>query len=306
MLADLSSWTTLKGHIVIAAFDHRDSLKKMLNPLNADDVTDNQLVELKRLFLRAFADVSSAVLIDPIYGLDYDLDLNSLVPRTTGVFFSLEESGYTDNPDGRGTTLLENWGVESIAERKAGAKLLLYYHPDAPNASEQLALVKTISDQTRNAGIPFLIEPIIYGEGTFSSKSKIEATYQTIEQLTPLVDILKLEFPMDVTTSKPPEWVSVAQAINARATVPWILLSRGMDYDYFRQLTEIAGEQGASGIAVGRAVWKEIEEIAAHHPQPSSQHEKIEEFLKTTGRHRMEELGEIVAQMARPWTAFKQ
>lgn len=297
-MKDLSALTTKDGHFTIAAFDHRGSLQELLNPAHPDQVTDEQMQQLKGLFVDAFADISSAILIDPLYGPPV---LESH-PIHTGLFMSLEKTGYTDSPDGRTTELLENWGVSHLKQHNAAAKILLYYHPDAPNAAAQLDLIKNLSIECQEQNVVFLIEPIIYGLDTYQQKDKLAATLTTIDQLTPLVDILKLEFPLDVATTTLEDWQTASAAITEHATVPWILLSRGMDYDHFKTLTEITGQAGGSGIAVGRAVWQEIKSVVESHtddPFPA-----IKEFLMTTARDRMQELVKLVATSAKPWTRY--
>jgi tagatose-1,6-bisphosphate aldolase len=304
-MKNLSSITTHKGHFTIAAFDHRNSLNEYLNPQDPSAVNADEIVALKRLFIAAFSDISSAILIDPIYGLDYGLDLTKEVPASTGILMSLEESSYDDSQAGRLTKLLPHWGVDDIKAHSASAKLLLYYHPDAPIAKNQIRLVETLSRECRNKNVIFLIEPIIYGTGKYSSRNKVNSTLKTIDQLSPLVDILKIEFPLNVLQSNPNEWRKVSADISKHATIPWILLSRGMGFDHFQTLTQITNENGASGIAVGRAVWQEIGDLAEKHPDIPEKFEKIKHFLMTTGRDRMLALTQIVEQSAKPWTDFR-
>jgi tagatose-1,6-bisphosphate aldolase len=89
-MKDLTVLTTKAGHFTISAFDHRNSLFELLNPQDPSAVTADQVVALKRLFLEHLAPISSAVLIDPVYGLDYGLELDKEVPEGTGLFMSLE------------------------------------------------------------------------------------------------------------------------------------------------------------------------------------------------------------------------
>jgi tagatose 1,6-diphosphate aldolase len=301
-MTNLSALSYPNGTLAIAAFDHRNSLSELLNPSDPSTVTGDQIVNLKRLFIEAFADISSAILIDPVYGLDYSLDLTASLPKKCGLLLSLEESSYDESQAGRMTRLLPHWGVADIKAYGAAAKLLLYYHPEAPIAAKQLELVKQLSQECRDKQVIFLIEPIMYGIGEYSKASKTEATLTTIRQLNPLVDILKLEFPLDPKQTTSAKWHYTADAISAAATVPWILLSRGMPYDPFKDLTGICCEAGASGIAVGRAVWQEIEQISARNQDfPDLLMPHIEEFLLTTARLRMRELIEIVGSTAKPW-----
>jgi tagatose-1,6-bisphosphate aldolase len=293
-----------KGTFTIVAFDHRRSLAESLNSADPDSVPAADLVAIKRLFLRYLADIASAILIDPVYGLDYGLDLAKETPPKTGILMSLENSAYDDTQAGRLTTLLPHWGVADIKAHGAAAKLLLYYHPHSPIARKQLDLVKTLSQECRRQQVIFLVEPIIYGVGEYSHRDKTDLTLISIDQLSPYVDLLKLEFPVSPHQSTSNDWHSISQEISRHATVPWIFLSRGMDYPAFKTLTTVVCEQGASGIAVGRAVWQEIGAIAQDNLETDSFLPPIGAFLENVARPRFLELIKIVESSARPWTNF--
>lgn len=292
------------GTFTIAAFDHRRSLAQLLNPKNPDAVAVSDLVAIKRLFIQAFSDLSSAVLIDPVYGLDYGLDLTKEIPSGTGLLMSLEDGDYSESKAGRLTRLLPHWGVADIKAHQAAAKLLFYYHPHSPLAKQQLDLVKTVSRDCRRQKVIFLIEPIIYNLGEYSNRNKTDLTLITLDQLAPLVDILKVEFPLDPHQSTQNDWHSVSQEISRHATVPWVLLSRGLNYPAFKAFTQVTCAAGASGIAVGRAVWQEIGQIAQDYPGEGQCLKPIETFLHTVARPRFQELKDIVDASARPWTSY--
>lgn len=301
-MKDLSTLAYKNGTLAIAAFDHRRSLLELLNPKNPETVPADQVVALKRLFIQHFSTLASAVLIDPIYGLDYGLDLEKEVPSTTGLIMSLEASDYADQPQGRLTQLLPHWGVADLPAHRSAAKLLLYYHPSAPVAPTQLQLVAHLSSQCRHHHVIFLVEPIIYGIGDYSSRSKLDVTLKTIDQLNPYVDILKLEFPLTLSSSPEPEWYAAARALSRHAAVPWLLLSRGLQYPAFKKLSQICCASGAAGIAVGRAVWQELEVVAARYQdQPNLLLPQLEAFLINTAHPRFLELIDLVKATARPW-----
>jgi len=83
--------------------------------------------------------------------------------------------------------------------------------------------------------------------------------------------------------------------VSAASVVPWILLSAAVDFEtYLRQVT-VACNAGASGIAVGRAVWKEA---VAMTPEARSA------FLNTTARLRLTRLTALCSALAKPWQDF--
>ena len=108
--------------------------------------------------------------------------------------------------------------------------------------------------------------------------------------------MLKAEFPLDVAET-PDEtiWAEACVELSNTSIAPWVLLSAAVDYDtYLRQVT-IACQSGASGVAVGRAVWKEAVELTG--PERA-------DFLQGLGRQRMARVTALCDALARPWTDF--
>lgn len=117
---------------------------------------------------------------------------------------------------------------------------------------------------------------------------------ETARRLTRLgCDVLKAEFPLDITTQTDEGvWMEACSELSAASAVPWVLLSASVDYDtYLRQVT-IACQQGASGVAVGRAVWKEAPTLSGQARQ---------EFLTQVALPRMERVTVLCDELASPW-----
>ena len=85
--------------------------------------------------------------------------------------------------------------------------------------------------------------------------------------------------------------------ISAASVVPWILLSAAVDYEVFLRQVAIACNAGASGTAVGRAVWKEAVTMAGDERM---------KFLHTTAAERISRLASLCYALAKPYTDFYQ
>lgn len=230
--------------ITIAALDHRGSLKQELHPDNPTITTDKEILDWKRTMVALFKPEVSSILIDPIYGKEI-IDTH----WGGGWMLSMEESGYRGDSEARETTILPNWSVKQAKEMGAIAvKLLLYYDPDNKELSEkQKRVAQKIANECSEQGVIFLLEPLSYG---VSEDERPDRVLRTVQDLIDLdVDIFKLEYPGNAETC-----VAISQLLN----VPWVLLSAGMEYDKFKSSLQIACESGASGMAVGRAVWQEF------------------------------------------------
>jgi tagatose-1,6-bisphosphate aldolase len=287
-----------KGTFYIAAVDHRGPLRRSLETESPQGKTNEALTALKRDIVRHLAPATSAVLLDPETAAGQCVADGSL-PGGTGLIVALD-AGSTGDPLNRTTGLVENWSVEKTVRMGAsGVKMLLYYHPQAPQAGERESLVRKVALDCAQYDIPFFLEPLSYASDdqnkSLPPEERRQVVIETARRLVPLgVDILKAEFPVDVG-AEPDEniWRDACKELTNASGVPWVLLSGGVSYDTFLKQVGIACEAGASGVMAGRAVWKEavtLDVAARIH------------FLKSTGFERMKGLQSLCEQLGRPFT----
>ena len=282
----LQRCATERGIFSILAIDHRNNLRRALNPADPGAVTDETLVAFKREVVVTLAPESSAVLLDPEYGLEPIVGAG-LLPRPAGLLLSLERTGYTGDPAARRSELLPGWDVARAARVGADAvKLLVYYHPDAPTALETEALVRQVGAASLEAGMPFFLEVLSYpadpGQRHLAPEERRRVVLESARRLTavPGVDVLKAEFPVDIS-AVPDEaaWRATCRELTAASQVPWVLLSAGVDFETYMRQVAAAMHGGARGVAVGRAVWNEAVQL------PTAERAG---FLRTIARERME------------------
>ncbi len=274
---NLSSIQTPDGMFTIAPFDHRGSLASMFGadvntPLGKELVT-----QLKIIFMEVFSPMCSGVLVDPVYGFP----AIARKAKNTGLILSLESSGYNDERTSV-PALIPSWGVEHVKNNYAVAKLLTYYHPGEENAEKKRQLVTELGEYCRHEGIAFLLEPVIYnpfGKEELSQQNFQEALLRTAQEFQQDCDVLKIQYPGDALA---------CATITAELDIPWILLSRGMSYDKFREALKISMENGAKGFAAGRSVWQEIAQMKT--ADGLADFAKIRSFLETVGVERVKEL----------------
>src|SRR5690606_33000593 len=127
------------------AMDQRGSLKKAMNPSAPDAVHYRDIIALKCDVIGALSPLASAVLLDVEYGYGPCVASGALSGQA-GLLLALEQSGYDGDPTARRTQLLTQWSVAHTAKAGAnGVKLLVYYHPDAPNYADQEAVVAEVA-----------------------------------------------------------------------------------------------------------------------------------------------------------------
>jgi tagatose-1,6-bisphosphate aldolase len=120
---------------------------------------------------------------------------------------------------------------------------------------------------------------------------------ETARRLTPIdgVDILKAEFPLTVDELDETVWAAACAEVSAASVTPWILLSAAVSFDTYQRQIIAACQMGASGIAVGRAVWQEAVTMDGMQRL---------DFLRTTARERLIRLNALCVALAKPVTDF--
>lgn len=301
-LRGLQQLSDRAGLLAMCAMDHRGSMQRLIDPAAPERVGYETLVEYKLDLTEALAPVSTAVLLDPIYGAAQAI-AGGVLPGETGLLVSLEETGYESDAQGRVTTLLPDWGVDQVRKMGASAvKILLYYRPDlAENALHQRQVTRRVGDDAARADLPFLLEPIAYPTSEAErdpvawAGRKADLVVQSAHDLTPLgVDVLKAEFPADLRYERDEGRLRAAcEQLDEASQSPWILLSAGVSFDDFRQQVRIACQAGASGFLGGRAIWEE----AMRRPDRRERRQ----WLATVGADRVRRLHDVAGEYGRPW-----
>lgn len=261
-----------QGKITIAALDHRGSLKQSLHPENPEVTTETEMRDWKIGMVELFKNEVSGILIDPIFGREI---IDHSYP--CGWMLSMEKTGYRGGKEARETEILENWSVAQAKEMGAcGVKLLLYYDPKNKDlAVKQKELAGKIAEESRKQGVAFLLEPLSYNAAADIAK-EVLGIVNDLKDVE--ADIFKFEYPGSREAC-----VEISKLI----TKPWVLLSAGLEYAKYQEALQIACESGASGFAVGRAVWQEF---------GNYQGQEREKYFQEIALPRMRELVAIVNQ----------
>jgi tagatose-1,6-bisphosphate aldolase len=292
----LATCASERGIFSVLALDHRQNLRHELRPDDPGSVGYEQLVEFKRAVVRALAPYASGTLLDPEIGAAPCIEDGSL-PGRAGLIVAIEATGYLGPSTARISRVLDGWSVEKAKRMGASAaKLLVYYHPDAVNAAEQEQLVADVADQCRRFDLALFLEPLSFSleEGQkLAGEERRRVVVETARRLGRIGgDILKAEFPYDSTVTDRARWGEACAELDEASTLPWVLLSGGVDDATFEAQVEAACKAGASGVVVGRSVWA----AAARMTGPDR-----DRFLETTGRDRLRRLADLVEAVGQPW-----
>lgn len=283
-----------RNTLTTLALDHRQNLRRALNPSQPDTVTDADLTCFKLEVAAALAKHATSILLDPEYSAAQAIAAG-IIPNQTGLVVALEATGYTGDPTARIANILPGWSVAQAKRMGADAvKLLVYYHPDADTAPEIETFVAQVAADCHTHEIPLMLEPLAYSltDQPLSPAEKRAVVVETAHRLTLRgVDLLKAEFP----SSPEVDWAEACAEVSAASVCPWILLSGAEAFEVYLRQVETACRAGASGIAVGRAVWQEAVEMS---PRARAG------FLRSIARERLTRLTALCTALAKPWTDF--
>jgi len=294
-LRGLQQISSPHGTFTALALDHRQNLRKA-NPAFANN---GELSRFKIDVTSALAEEATAVLLDPEVSAAQAIAQHA-IPKGVGLVVALESTGYSGDATARHTQIIPGWSVEKAKRMGASAvKLLVYYHPDSSTAKEIEEFTSMVAEDCKKYDLVLMLEPLSYSlneNKKLNSEEKRYVVVETARRLTPLnVDILKAEFPLDINDIDESKWMEACIEVSSASITPWILLSAAVDYEtYLRQVT-VACNAGASGIAVGRAVWKEAVEMA-----PNAR----VNFLQTVAQERLSRLTALCRALAKPWMEF--
>lgn len=260
------------GKFLMLALDHRGSFKKYVNKTNQESVSDDQVIDVKKLIIDSVREDMSGVLIDPTWGVKAYINPNK------PFLLCLEKTGYSEN-EGERITELEYTAEELKKFGASGAKILLYFNPEAKTSAIQLKTAKTALAECRESDMPLFLEIVTYGNEN-SGKTRSEWVLRSVEAFLKdgiVPDVFKLEYPGDEKSCQ-----KITQMLGA---TPWILLTRGEPYKVFAEQLKIATKNGAVGFLAGRAIWQEVADC--------KNDEERKNFLNTVAKKRFQEICRI-------------
>lgn len=282
------------GTFSIVAMDQRNTLRRMFAAAGrAADHAD--MVDLKADIAGALSRSASAVLVDPDLGVPAVARDGVLAPGC-GVLVAAEpadKESWQGEPRTRRDPALDAAWVRG--QGGDALKFLLQVRAGRPHragevdlVAEGVEVVRVIVEDCRAAGVPSVIENLVYplpGEEPLTSDQRSDVIVESARVLDELgCDLLKLEYP-----GSPQGCRRLAEAV----TGPWAVLSAGVAFEDFLEVLRIScDEGGASGFIAGRAFWKDAVDLEGPRRRG---------FLDTVGRRRLDQCVEAIDGRARPW-----
>jgi tagatose-1,6-bisphosphate aldolase len=279
----------------IIAMDQRNTLRRMFTAVGVE-ASDDDLRTAKADVARVLTPAATGLLSDPTYGVPAIAQAGALAPGC-GLLIAAEPSERRSfqgeprthrDPELNARWLLDQGGdaYKFFVQLRADRPAPLPGEPDL--VGETLAVCEEIIRDCRAAGVPVVIENLVYerpGEH-LAGQAREDAIIESARALNDLdIDLLKLEYPGS------PEGCRRLAAVLDR---PWAVLSAGVPFDQFTDIIRIAAaDGGASGFIAGRSVWREVVSLTGRQRQA---------FLTDVALPRLERLIEVAERSARPWT----
>ena len=234
---------TMHNRFLMLALDHRGSFRKILNPSSPESVSDQEMVMAKKHIIEALEEQFSGVLIDTEFGLPAYVS-------TKPYLLALEKTGYLPQGAER-ITQLEHSVMDLKRDGASGVKLLLYFNPAAATAPAQIETARQVLADCESMNLPFFLEIVTYDlPGRQSTSADIVRSVEIFLHEGVRPHVFKLEYPGNQA--------SCAKISEMLGETPWILLTRGGDFDTFLSHLHEAVSQGAAGFLAGRSVWQEV------------------------------------------------
>lgn len=294
------------GHFKMVAVDQRAPMRAILKEALGREAAFADMCRLKRLLVEELAGESTAVLIDPEYGLPAALDV---LPGGPGLVVTLEDSNFEVTPGGRKARVIPDWSVEKIKRLGGdGVKFLVWYNHKADRAviEHQHAIIRHLGEECARYDIAFLVEPLVYPHDENPrdfARNRADYVIRSIEHLSDPgfgIDIYKLESPVDAAQLGDDEasragLTAMFRKMAANLPSPWVMLSAAADPEKFARVLDCAYAAGASGFLAGRSIWKSAAEA---YPDLDA----VRKQLRDTALPYMRRLNEMTDRAGAAWT----
>ncbi len=246
------------GAMMVIAADQRGGMRQIMAATPADQaaISDAMLGETKADLTRYLASQASCILLDPLCAVPNVVD-DGVLARDTALLIGLDASGFDTTPEGYRLSRLVP-GIDARRVRAlggTGGKIMVYLRSDRPKANpHNIDILRRCIEDFGREDLLLVVEFLTYelpGESKADYKALVP---KLIEDGTRLC----LELGSKVLKLPYPGTEEACAAVTALCgTVPWAVLSAGVDHETFIGQVEIAMRNGASGVIAGRSLWKD-------------------------------------------------
>jgi sulfofructosephosphate aldolase len=272
---------TSGGRFAVIAADHGQPLVDMLDGLGLSSAPEAQRA-FKSDLVETVGRDASAVLLDPDVSLPAIVD-DGLLARDVGLIVRIEADGCEVEDGLRQSQMIRGLGAEGARARGAtAAKVMVFLRADREDLDGYTArMVRAALEDCRSADLLCVMELMTYRLDDESPAQFAARKEDLVVEGAVLLEecgsqVLKLEYPGSA---------AACRRVTDALSVPWAVLSAGVDHEAFCDQLRDAMDGGAQGFIAGRSLWKEAVGM------PS---EERRGFLDGVARRRMADMLAIV------------
>jgi tagatose-1,6-bisphosphate aldolase len=277
------------GAMMVVACDQRGAMRQLLADTEEAraGISNDDLGAVKGDIVSCLANHASSVLLDPACAVPRVVDRAELA-RDVALIIGLDASGYDVSPEGYRLSRL----VEGISARKVrdlggtAGKIMIYLRADTPAANDaNLAILRHCIEDFAQENLLLVVEFLTYQLPDESKEDYQKAIPGLIVEGSRLCldcgsKVLKIPYPGTAE--------ACAKVTEIAGSVPWAVLSAGVDHTTFLGQVEIAMTNGASGVIAGRSLWKDciaLDRDVARDRLTSKALPRLREMQAVVGAH---------------------
>lgn len=254
----LKEITRPSGGFAMVAVDQREAMRLMFSAAGVKGpVTDQQLTDFKVSTAKILSPYASAILVDQQFCYRQIVAQQAIAKSCAMIVAA--DAFIPGNGIPVDSVIIDK-NIDPQAVKRDGAKalkLLVLWRSDE-DPQQRLQMVHEFNQLCHQNGLLSIIEPVVRPPRRGDKFDREQAIIDAAKELGDSgADLYKVEMPLFGKGSQQ-ELLTAAQTLNEQISMPWVILSSGVDEKLFPRAVRIAMQAGAAGFLAGRAVWASV------------------------------------------------
>lgn len=254
----LKEITRPSGGFAMLAVDQREAMRSMFSAAGVKGpVTDRHLTDFKVNAAKILSPFASAILLDQQFCYRQVVEQQA-VAKSCAMIVAADAFVPGNGIPVDSVKIDHNVNVQAVKRDGAKAlKLLVLWRSDE-DPQQRLQMVREFNQLCHSNGLLSIIEPVVRPPRQGDKFDREQAIINAAKELGDCgADLYKGEMPLYGKGTQQ-ELLAAAQKLNDQISMPWVILSSGVDDKLFPRAVRVAMQAGASGFLAGRAVWSSV------------------------------------------------
>jgi len=274
------------GGFAMLAVDQREAMRSMFVTAGAKPpVADQTLTDFKVNAAKILSPFASAILVDQQFCYRQVVEQRAVAQSCAMIVAA--DAFIPGNGIPVDSVEIDRQ-VDAQAVRDNGGKalkLLVLWRSDE-DPQQRLDMVKDFNHLCHAHGLLSIIEPVVRPPRRGDNFDREQAIIDAAKELGDSgADLYKVEMPLHGNGPQA-ALLAASRKLNEQISMPWVILSSGVDEKLFPRAVSVAMTAGASGFLAGRAVWSSVVGL----PDTGL-------MLRDISAPKLQRLGEIVDEM---------